>query len=191
MDVNGYLDLIPTENSRKPKFMRFVEAIITPGLHLQSAIQNYGAFDVNNAVGKQLDILGEYIGISRELNYVPPSGETVLGDTDFSMLVRMRVAQEAWSGSNDEVMDIYSIAAGNDLNIYYEDNLDCSINVEADVTQTSMLLALNANKEFLQPAGVHVNLVLNDSMITDHEYNGLAITGISYSDKMELITGGE
>ena len=130
MNVEQYLDYIPTENSRKPKFMGMLRGILTPGVQLQSVIQNVGAFDVNSAAGRQLDILGEYIGVSRELNYVPASGETVLNDTDFSMILRMRVAQEAWSGSNDEVMDVYNIAAGNDLNIHYEDNLVHAVGTE-------------------------------------------------------------
>lgn len=188
MDVNGYLDLVPSENSRKEKFMSFLEGIITPGIQLQNVIQNSRAFDVNSAVGRSLDILGEYIGVSRDLDYLPATGETVLGDTDYSMLVRMRVAQESWSGTNKDVMDVYSIASGNDVNFVYNDNMDGSIDIEADVMIQSIILALNSNKEFLLPAGVNLNLDINDSMLTSNMYLGIAVTGISFSDR--LVIGG-
>ena len=66
MDIEKYKLLIPNENYRKEKYMKFVEAVLTPVMNQGSLVESMEqAFDIYNAAGDQLDILGELVGIDR------------------------------------------------------------------------------------------------------------------------------
>jgi len=66
-----YLALITSEHNQKPMFMAMVEAVtgaiasITMGTQ---AIQP--AFDLDQAIGAQLDIVGQWVGVSRTIDNV-------------------------------------------------------------------------------------------------------------------------
>jgi len=71
---NQYTDLIPSANASQPKFAAMVE-VITQGAVDNLAIyaQFDSAWDLDTAVGTQLDVLGQWIGMSRTVQ-VPITG---------------------------------------------------------------------------------------------------------------------
>ena len=70
MDANGYLNLIPYKQFTKQKYMDFLRSIIDPAMGLHGVLGSFQyVFDLDNAAGKQLDIIGDYVGVSRVLPY--------------------------------------------------------------------------------------------------------------------------
>lgn len=93
-----YLNLITSEHNRKPKFMATVAAAVQPFVDLQATFaQMIGIFNTSG-VGDQLDKLGAWVGVSRNLTQ-PISGQTTLSDPDFQTLIKLAVAENHWDGT--------------------------------------------------------------------------------------------
>lgn len=132
-DVQNYIDLIPSANSEKPNFI----ATISLDVSVQVRVQNLLAsmitiFDIDTAVGDQLDIIGEWVGISRKIA-VPISGVfftwdstydvgwdygtwqpasapaniTELPDDSYRVLLKAKIAANAWDGTTDGAYAIW------------------------------------------------------------------------------------
>lgn len=68
MQISDYESLITSQHRDKPRFMAMVAAVVAPYVDMQeTAAALPAAFDLDNAVGKQLDIIGEWVGLSRVL----------------------------------------------------------------------------------------------------------------------------
>lgn len=64
--MSKYTDLITNYHAGKPKFVDHVDLSTRPLIDVSAATAGLiTAFDVDTAVGDQLDILGEWIGVSR------------------------------------------------------------------------------------------------------------------------------
>ena len=64
--MKDYGELITSEHRDKPRFMATVRAFCEPLAALQEDAQAMlAAFDVDTAIGDQLDIIGQWVGISR------------------------------------------------------------------------------------------------------------------------------
>lgn len=65
--MTQYSDLIPNYN-RKPKFTALINALTAAYTQLQNAaVQIPTLYDINNAQGTQLDVVGQWIGLPRTL----------------------------------------------------------------------------------------------------------------------------
>jgi hypothetical protein len=68
MNQNEYTDLIAGAHTNKPKFTNWVYALTEPvNQARKSMITLMGSFELNTAVGDQLDAIGARIGLPREL----------------------------------------------------------------------------------------------------------------------------
>ena len=67
-NIQTYLDLVPSQHSNKPNFISVLNTIIQPLVDIQNLMQQMPEyFDLNLAVGVQLDAVGEWVGITRYL----------------------------------------------------------------------------------------------------------------------------
>lgn len=72
-DINFYLSKIAPEHAGKPKFAATVAMTVQPLVDAQALAQSLPAyFDLDNAIGDQLDIDGEWIGRSRDIPLPSP-----------------------------------------------------------------------------------------------------------------------
>lgn len=67
-DVQYYLDLITSEHNQKPKYMAMLEAILKPMANGVVVAKSLNVlYNLDTAVGVQLDIIGQWIGRTRYL----------------------------------------------------------------------------------------------------------------------------
>ena len=67
-----YLGLLTSQYQNSPKLLAWLGAVLAPWMDaLGYAQQAYLSFDIDNAVGVQLDVLGQLIGQSRVISYNP------------------------------------------------------------------------------------------------------------------------
>lgn len=71
---------------------------------LPIAVQN--AFGINTAVGNQLDVIGKYVGVTRNGNTF--SGSITLDDSDFAILIQLAVFQ---NNAGSSLADIQNLIA--------------------------------------------------------------------------------
>ncbi len=128
IDVSTYLDRITSEHKTRPYFMALVEARLKPFADLYECLETFdAAFDLDTAVGKQLDIIGEYVGVSRLLNFQPVSIDSaLLTDGFYRLLIKARISLNNWDGTTANVKQIWQdLFPEYDIDVI--DNQDMSI----------------------------------------------------------------
>lgn len=119
-----YLDLISSEHRGKRRFTSTIAASISPEAALQGALADLpGAFDLDTAIGVQLDAVGAWVGISRLIQiplisvwfsfdiagrgfdegiwkgpYDPETGIYELDDDTYRKLIRLQILVNNWDG---------------------------------------------------------------------------------------------
>lgn len=133
--TNPSLDLI-TSQHRRPRYQAVVDAITAPAAEVSALLEALRrAFDLDTAVGVQLDQVGQWIGRTRHLRtplegvyfawdepgvgwqegswkglYDPDSGLTRLPDDVYRHLLRAKVAANGWDGTRDGAYAIWEAA---------------------------------------------------------------------------------
>lgn len=189
--LQEYLDLLPAENDDKPNFLAVLTAILQGLVDTNNQILTlYGdKFDLDTAVGQQLDFVGQWVGLPRQL-YVPisgvyfsfdtegvgfdqgvwlgpfdnPSQLVYLDDETYRQMLILQIAANHWDGSLAQAQEIlrrlFSPSTG--TFIFVQDNFDMTMTVGIGGTIPSELfLQLVVSGYFtLRPAAVGVNYVV-------------------------------
>ncbi len=108
IDISTYLNRITSEHKVRPKFMALVEARLKPFVELFELLEEIDkAFDLDTAEGNQLDIIGQYVGVSRLLDFQPNNAEPLLPDPYYRMLLKARISLNNWDGSIEGIKKIW------------------------------------------------------------------------------------
>lgn len=180
-----YLALITSAFQGKAKFTAMITTDASPSIQLQNLLnQMIAIFDVDTAVGDQLDILGQWVGISRNVS-IPiadvffswdsadytlgweygtwqpneaPSTITVLPDDAYRTLVKAKIAANSWDGTTDGAYAIWD-ALFTQFTILIKDNLDMSYDlaVVGGIIDSLTLALITGGYIPLKPEGVRVN----------------------------------
>jgi hypothetical protein len=129
-DVLYYKDLITSQYRDKPKFMVWLETAIQR-LHDGSTTADdlNSVFNIDQAIGEQLDIVGLLLGRARTVEFNPIQGYSpVLDDETYRLLLKSTIAQNNWKGQITELTEIWS-AIFPDGAILVLDNQDMSMRV--------------------------------------------------------------
>lgn len=135
MTINDYLYLIPPMNREKPRFIAFLSAVLSQVSDLDDLrIDMIASFDLEEAEGAQLDILGRLTGVTRDLPFEPSSGSRTLEDEDFRLLIRARIARDHWDGSNAGFIAIlHSLFPDTEMTFSDEQDMTLTVTVPRDL----------------------------------------------------------
>lgn len=154
--MSKYTELITNYHATKPLFLTHVDLSTRPLIDISNTLGSLiTAFDIDHAVGVQLDILGKWIGRTRIVNqpisgvyfswdidgvgydqgvwqgqYDPDSGYTSLSDETYRVILKAKIAINNWDGQNDTLPPILDTAtAGSGMKMQIVDNQDMTISV--------------------------------------------------------------
>jgi hypothetical protein len=102
-----YVGLVTSEYQNSPNFLAWLRGHLSVLSDSAAAANSINPnFDIDLAVGVQLDILGQIIGQSRTVGFQPtasPPGSVspVLDDPTYRLLLKARIAQNQWDGTID------------------------------------------------------------------------------------------
>lgn len=184
-DPTQYLNLITPEHSIQPNFMAVMKALLQP-LADQIAVANTAStiFNVDTATGAQLDAIGQWIGVTRNLQipltgvffsfdttglgfdqgaWAPVGGATVLTqlpDDQYRLLLYATIAENRWDGTvptGETLLNAFWNPQG--FAEYIIDNQDMTVSyLLVGPTPSAIVVALYNNGELdLRNAGVGVN----------------------------------
>jgi hypothetical protein len=130
-DITPYTSLITSEHNQKPNFMAVVAALMQPLADQISVTESLPLlYDLDTAVGAQLDATGQWIGVSRYLNvtltnvyfsfdttglgfdqgaWAPAGGGSelvALPDDEYRLLLYAKVAANHWSGTVPDALTL-------------------------------------------------------------------------------------
>lgn len=187
-DLTDYTGLITSEHNQRPKFMAVVEALAKPMVALQNLL---GAmpdkFDIDQAVGVQLDDVGRWVGISRRVAtpltgvyfsfdtpgvgfdqgnwkgpFDPDTGLTLLDDDTYRLVLRAKIGANHWDGTLESSAAILNSIFNGGTYVFIQDNQDMSmtIGVAGKVPSAVFLALLEGGYIPLKPEGVRINYVI-------------------------------
>lgn len=183
-DITPYTSLITSEHNQKPNFMAVVATAVEPVADQILVSEGVPTlFDLDTAVGQQLDYVGQWIGVTRNLEialtgvyfsfdtfglgfdqgaWAPVDGSTVLTslpDDQYRLLLYAKVAENHWDGTVPSALELLN-AFWNPQGyyIYIIDGQDMTMSyILVGPTPTPITLALYTNGLLdLRPAGVLV-----------------------------------
>lgn len=155
MTETKYQRLIPSYNKHQPKFYDHISLITQPFVNIQNATnQQVTNFDLDVAVGVQLDAIGLWVGIGRAIatpiyavffslddnslgfdagvwrGKYDTGGFTVLDDDTYRTIIRAKIAANHWDGTSETLSDIYQkIFPDGKTHIFAVDNFDMTMSV--------------------------------------------------------------
>lgn len=108
-NIEEYLNLITSEHRDKPKYQAFVRLLLTPIVNLQ--ILNHemmSLINLNTATGKQLDLIGNILGLPRQVNFQPTDGSSaILNDDYYRLILKAKVAKNHWDGTKQSLYTLW------------------------------------------------------------------------------------
>lgn len=182
-----YLNLITSQHRDRPRFAATMEALVSPLNMLAEALERMRLdFDLDTAVGAQLDAVGVRVGRSRfvrmpiegvyfEWNtellgwgqgvwkgrFDPDTGVVALSDDVYRMLLKAKIAANAWDGTTPQAYEIWAAAfadRGEGGVIFIEDSGRMSMIIGISVRPMSAIMQQLLLQQYipLKPAGVRV-----------------------------------
>ncbi len=153
-DITPYTNLVTSEHANKPNFISTLSTVLQPIADNILSLQLLdGLFDLATAVGDQLDIIGKWIGVSRNLT-IPISNVffsfdidavgfdsgtwfgptdtgttlTQLPDDSYRILLYAKIANNHWDGTIPGAYAIYAILfAAYSFEVFIQDNQDMTM----------------------------------------------------------------
>ena len=174
-DIARYLNLITSEHSDKPKFRALVSSTLSKIDISDLNVDN--AFDIDSAVGAQLDVLGEILGLDRVLTFQPTGGiSSVLGDSDYRSLLKARIILNQWNGTLETLADAL-LKWDSYVQFSVLDNQDMSMDiivVGANQFQTEII---SHGYVIPKTAGVKINYSISDTVIFAYDLDAGTLGG--------------
>jgi len=156
MSVEKYTSLITSQHNRKPDFMEVVRINTKFFVHIQNILNGFiNNFDLDLAEGAQLDVIGKWVGVTRNINapifavsfewdsldinlgwdkgiwrgnFSPAGGVFVLPDFYFRILIKARIAANYWNGSIPKAYEIWETLFENNV-IIIQDNQNMTMGI--------------------------------------------------------------
>jgi hypothetical protein len=181
---------LPTWEHRRPKFLAVLEHVITPLVEMenQAFVLATRGYNVNTAVGVELDRIGEWVGIGREVyppldgvyftwddrktngwdmglwrgENDPPTGLSRLPDEAYRLMIKAKIAANLWDGTIDSAYRVWDAAFNGEVKIVVTDNQDMSMDMilVTEEDDTILRAILRDEKLPLRPTGVRAKYEL-------------------------------
>lgn len=188
--LDDYLDLIPAANRGMPKFTAMLSAQLQPVVAVQGATLHLTVdFDLDVAIGSQLDVDGEWIGRSRyvtvpisgvffslddvvrgfdqgvwyQSQYAIAGGITRLDDETYRTLLRAKIAANHWDGTLPGAQAALQIMfPEGETQAFIVDNQDMTMTFAVSGRVPSLLFIALLSQGYipLKPQGVRANYVV-------------------------------
>lgn len=183
--VTPYTSLIASEHQNAPKFMATVAASCQPFADILAVLLSIpGLYDLDAAAGAQLDTVGEWVGISRELSepltgvyfsldtaglgldqgsllgpFDPTTGIVALPDDSYRTLVRAKIAANQWDGTVPQAYAIWNLIfspVGSQILIQDNSNMTMLLALFGSLPNAVTIALFGQGLLDLKPAGVQV-----------------------------------
>lgn len=146
LPISYYTGLLTSEYKGATNFNAWLTAVLQIADDISNCLASvYQAFDLDFAVGVQLDILGQIIGVSRTVPFQPSgSVSPVLDDDTYRILLKATAANNQWDGNIGSLYPIWTyLFPGGRIAIL--DNQDMTATIIVSGSFTSIIKDLISN----------------------------------------------
>lgn len=150
-----YSNLLILEYHNKPKAKATIEACVAlmPDDLLREVLDG---FDIETAVGKQLDVLGEYVGVDRY--YLVDNQAELLSDEDYRILIKLKAISNTSNLSHKSLNEALYNFFGNAIRMDSEGNMEMTYFVPKN--KTPIILAAIQKEVLPRPMGVRCSYII-------------------------------
>lgn len=207
--VDSFTDKVTSEHNQRPKFMAWLAALVqTHADEIAALLAMAAKFDLDQATGQQLDMTGEWIGLSRFIEtplegvyftfdddgtlgwdrgvwwtqYDPLEGLTRLPDGLYRLCLYAKVGRNHWDGTIPSAQQVYdALFAGTGSQIVMQDNEDMTMifAVVGRTPETVMLAILTSGLLEFRPSAVKATYMV--PTIENNPYFGFDVENDSIS----------
>lgn len=163
--IQYYADLLIMQYSEQPKAYDTVEAFVGPVIMDQLPLLVQAAFDVDTAVGVQLDTIGKYVGASRFVYDF--TGRIELSDDDYRLLIKLIAVQNNSGSSLAEIQALLHTYFDGVLLVFDYANMRMSYLFNADAGSLSLAQVLVRQELLPKPMGVQLAALIYIADITN------------------------
>ena len=189
--VDDYTGLISGYHRGRPRFTAMVAAVSAAFVdQTNTAALMKEIFDLDKAVGDQLDAVGVRVGIYRRVNtplagvyfsfdvdglgfdqgvwkgpFDPDSGVTILDDETYRLLIRAKIGANQWDGTVENSRRILELIFNGASHVYVQDNQDMTmtIGVSGQPPSALFMALLTGGYIPVKPEGVRVDYYIASS----------------------------
>jgi hypothetical protein len=179
LPIAYYLQLLSSEYRLSPKLNAFLSALLQKFQDISTCQTVLDmAYDVDNAVGAQLDALGLIVGISRTVPFQPTGGlSPILDDSDFRIYIKAKAAKNTWNGTIDGLQSTWQLLFPTGQ-IAIGDNQNMTATIFLSGTFTPMVQQLILNGLIVpRPEGVLYDYIFDDFPIFGFDYDNVWVQG--------------
>lgn len=153
--VAYYQNLLIIQYLGKLKASGTIGVLVTPIImdQLPNAVQN--AFNLDTAIGVQLDVIGKYIGVVRNGNGLRGQPIT-LDDSDFRALIRIGIIKNMSGSSLATIQALIHQYFPNEFFVYDPQDMQMSYLISASVGTTDLVEMFITQNLLPKPMGVQL-----------------------------------
>lgn len=177
--IGYYLSLLTHQYQNSPNLIAWLSACLQPFIDVGVlAGQMVNAFDLNAAIGPQLDVIGQIVGANRTVGFQPSGGVNPrLNDPTYRILLAAKIAQNQWNGQIDSLYTLWpTLFPGG--TITFIDNQDMTATIILSGSFTSIDQDLIVNGYIIpRPEGVLYNYTFSMLPILGFDQNNTFVAG--------------
>ncbi|MBN3848613.1 DUF2612 domain-containing protein [Paraburkholderia sp. Ac-20342] len=208
-NVSDYTSLVTSEHQDAPKFMAMVSAVSQCFVDQINVAQSIpAAFDLDAAVGVQLDAVGLWVGITRQIDtpltvyfsldvaslgfdqgswqgpFDPSTGLTSLDDATFRTLIRAKIAANSWDGTIPSAAAAYAnLFGGSGSYVFLQDNqnMTVTVGVSGAIPSAVLISLISGGYLPLRPEGVLATYVfpsVNNTALFGFDVENQYVSGL-------------
>lgn len=177
MAIQQYLDQITSQHWNKDRFMSWLTEMLEKedaAVTVVSSIPD--AFSVDQAVGVQLNTLGDLLGRSRYLPFQLADGSSpVLDDSNYRIALKAKIARNQWDGTLPQIYELWADLFPN-ARLKLKDNQDMSMKatIRGELGLQSVLL-VTVGYIIPKPSCVRLEITW-ESEVDRKNFVGMAVT---------------
>lgn len=108
--IENYLNLITSEYRDKTKYIQWMTVLLQPFVDIrESASIIKDCLNLNYSTGDQLDMIGEILGLSRQVNFQPSEHSSILDDDYYRIILKAKVAKNQWDGTKENLYSYWRV----------------------------------------------------------------------------------
>lgn len=160
--IDTYRKLLTSEYRHSPKLTSWLLWLLNEGTTYTNFIQMFvKAFDLDVAVGDQLDTIGRLVGAKRLLEFIPSGGESpLLDDETYRFLIKATIIKNTWKGKLEDLYSAWRVLYPESKLFQIQDLQDMTFNVIIAGDFSSLQKELISKGYIIpKPEGVRINLM--------------------------------
>lgn len=189
--IDYYVNLLILQYRGKARARAHMSALVGEVVMDQLPLSVQNGYDVETAVGAQLDVLGKYVGVSRDTYDL--DGPVTLDDDDFRILIKIKAIKNNSNSALSDIQSLLNIFFPDSLRVYDYANMHMSYLFDSDFGSTTLAGVFVRQGLLPKPMGVQLAALIFAPNIDEfygfRTYDLPAVNNVGMNDYTNIITG--